>query len=173
MCCYGSGTAAFSNGRIVMEASEITAARATRWPLTRVLALVVLLGFLAMTADIRVEHVDVVRKNWRGWIPIAYGLFMIAVGIVTVGWWREVTRRIFFWLSTISFIVGGAGFWFHNHGRLWHTVTETLGAWYEAMKHPHGPPALAPLAFGALGLLGMLATARRFQFAVGDAPSRR
>ncbi|HVX85423.1 MAG TPA: hypothetical protein VH253_11630 [Phycisphaerae bacterium] len=143
----------------------------SRWPLQRFLTLLLLLLFAGLAADLRLEHVDVVREDWRGWIPIAYSLLMAALSLITLIAWSNTTRSILFYLSTLAFLVGALGFWFHNHGNLGHAFLLEAQAWYAPIKHPKGPPPSAPLAFFLIGLLGITATARRFSSTKNPNPS--
>ena len=134
------------------------------WPLPRVLALLVTLAYVGLAVDIRLEHVDIVRERWQGWIPIAYALSMAVAGLVGVTRWRATIRRALFWLYALAFGVGGYGFWLHNDGKVAGAMTQALRAWSSTtMKHTDAPPSFAPLAFCGLGMLGLLAMAKRFQ----------
>jgi hypothetical protein len=138
---------------------------AARFPLARVLLLVTLGGYLGLLTDIRLEHVDVVRKHWIPWIPILYSGLMALLSILALVRWTPGARRIVFWLSLLAFVVGGVGFWYHNDGKIVDAARSAARAWYDPkLKHPDDmPPPLAPLSFAGLGLLGLLATARRCQ----------
>jgi predicted lysophospholipase L1 biosynthesis ABC-type transport system permease subunit len=140
-----------------------TAPVATRWPLSRVLVLLLAAAFLGLMADIRVEHIDIVRETWKGWIPIAYAAFMAIASLAAVIFWNPLIRNIMLILFPLAFIVGGLGFYFHNQDHLTKVPTQTLSAWTNLkMKRLHGPPELAPLAFAGLGLLGLFGSLKRF-----------
>ena len=134
-------------------------------PLSRVLLLLTLGAYLGLLTDIRLEHVDVVRRHWIPWIPIIYSGAMSLLCLVALMAWRPWTRRIVFWISLAGFIVGGLGFWYHNARNLITPLQHAAQAWYDPkLRHPKDdPPPLAPLAFAGVGLLGMLATAKRSQ----------
>ncbi|MGN6370946.1 MAG: hypothetical protein ACTHN5_22045, partial [Phycisphaerae bacterium] len=129
-----------------------------KWPLDRLLTLLFALTVGGLGVDLRLEHVDIVKHDWRGWIPISYSLLMAAISIVAFVRWSVLTRRILFYASFLAFIVGGLGFWFHNQGHLWRAAQLEMEAWYAPIKHPHGPPTAAPLAFFLIGGLGLLAS---------------
>jgi len=140
-----------------------TAPARSRWPLSRLLVLVLAAGFLNLMSDIRVEHIDIVRETWKGWIPIVYSGIMCLACLAAVIFWRDAVRRVMLWLFLAGLIVGGLGFYFHNADRLARVPNDTLNAWTNLkMKRLHGPPEQAPLAFAGLGLLGAIASLKRF-----------
>ena len=113
--------------------------------------------------DIRSEHVDVVRESWKPWIPIYYSGAMLLVGAVALARWDRGGRQVLLVAFRASVIVGALGFWFHNRGHLVTGVTTVLEAWTLPLHRKDAPPALAPLSFAGLGMLGVMACARRFQ----------
>ena len=134
-----------------------------RWPLTRVLTLILAAAFLGLTTDIRVEHVEVVRETFLAWTPIVYSAFMALACLVAILFWNPTSRRILQILFLLAFLVGGLGFYLHNKGHLTTVLTASANAWIDPkMKHSRGPPQAAPMAFAGLGLLGLLATLKRF-----------
>jgi hypothetical protein len=120
-------------------------------------------AFAGLMMDIRVEHVDVVRERSIAWLPIIFSGFMtIACGIGAMAW-TERARRIMLLLFPAAIVVGGIGFYLHNHGHLTHVIQSSLRAWTDPqMNHSDAPPQVAPLAFVGLGVIGMLASLRRF-----------
>ena len=84
--------------------------------------------------------------------------------LIAVIFWKPLTRCIMLLLFPIAFIVGGLGFYFHNEARGLSSVPQhSLSAWTDPeMKRVKGPPETAPLAFAGLGLLGLLASLKRF-----------
>jgi hypothetical protein len=129
-----------------------------------------MLGYAGLMSDIRVEHVDVVVHHWQAWIPILYALAMALLCLLALIFWIPATRRLLFWLALLAFAVGSYGFWLHNTGNLLPPLSQIFSAWFHRFHHPDdAPPTLAPLAFCGLGLLTMLATARRLQPAIPTA----
>jgi uncharacterized membrane protein len=134
-----------------------------RFPLARVLILLLAGGFMGLMLDIRVEHVDVVRERAIGWVPIIYSGVMGIACLVAVIFWNKTVRLIMLPLFLIALIVGGMGFYFHSHGNIVKVIRTTEAAWTDPnMEHPDAPPQLAPLAFAGLGVIGSLASLRRF-----------
>src|SRR5450432_1282496 len=87
-----------------------------RWPLARVLMLLLMGGFAGLMMDIRVEHVDVVRERSIAWMPIIYsGIMAIACFAACIFWWKTPRMCLLLVFST-ALVVGGMGFYFHNHG---------------------------------------------------------
>jgi len=133
------------------------------WSLNKVIVLVLIAGFAMLVVDLRSEHVDVVRRNWLAWIPIVYSGAMVVLGAAALAGWERGGRQALLIAFAAAFLVGGFGFWFHNHGDLVSGVLTVLSAWTKPLHHEDVPPPLAPLSFAGLGLLGSLACARLFQ----------
>ena len=134
-----------------------------RWSLARILVLVLAAAFLGLLVDIRVEHVDVVRETLLAWTPIVYCAAMaIACGVAVIIW-NAKARLILRILFGLALIVGILGFYLHNQGHLGRVFTASIQAWTDPqMKRLRGPPQTAPLSLAGLGLLGVLATLKRF-----------
>ena len=134
-----------------------------RWPLTRILVLILAGAFGNLLVDIRVEHVEVVREHAIGWVPIIYSGCMTLACLGAGAFWNQITRRIMLGLFCLALVVGGLGFYKHNHGHLGKVIQTSLSAWTDPhMQHSDRPPELAPLAFAGLGLIGVLASLKRF-----------
>ena len=147
----------------ITHAPEQAAPASSHWTLNKWVVLTLTAGFAAVVVDLRSEHVDVVRHHWTAWIPIVYSGIMVLLGGIGLAAWERGGRQMLLAAFSLAFIVGGLGFWFHNHGHLVSAVVTVLEAWVLPLHHQKGPPALAPLAFAGLGLLGLLACARRLQ----------
>jgi hypothetical protein len=138
-------------------------AATARCPLARLITLLLGAGFLGLLCDLRVEHVAVVHEAPLSWTPIIYSALMAVACLVAALLWNRLSRLVLRLLFLLAFVVGGAGFYLHNHGHIGNVLTLSVHAWTDpAMKHPRGPPPSAPLAFAALGLFGTLATLKRF-----------
>ena len=134
-----------------------------RWPLARVLILFLAGAFAGLVLDLRVEHVDVVREKLVGWVPIIYSGMMAVACVIAFIRWGKTARLIMLPLFLLAPVVGGLGFYFHNHGNVAKVVKTSANAWTDPqMKHSHAPPQLAPLAFAGLGAIGVLASLKRF-----------
>jgi uncharacterized phage infection (PIP) family protein YhgE len=134
-----------------------------RWPLARVLILILAGAFGGLMMDIRVEHVDAVREHSIAWAPIIYSGFMAVACLVSFIFWNAASRIIMLILFLVAFGIGGLGFYLHNHGRLKEVIKTSVDAWTDPeMEHSEAPPQFAPLAFAGLGVLGGLATLKRF-----------
>jgi len=142
------------------------------WTLNKILVLLLTAGFLTLVVDLRSEHVDVVRHHWTAWIPIVYSGIMVVLGALGLAFWGRGGRQMLTVAFSAGFVVGVLGFWFHNGGHLILAVSTVLSAWTQRLHHEDVPPQLAPLAFLAMGLLGMLACARRFQPLTAQEPLR-
>src|SRR3954469_2709630 len=122
-------------------------------------------GALMLLAEIRFEHREVLGETWRGWIPLGFLALLLAVGGPAWLKWRSGGRKVLSALFAGAIVVGAAGFWFHSGGRPARAMQRIASAWSlkpgdDGGEKPGGaPPALAPLAFVGLGLLGVLACA--------------
>jgi hypothetical protein len=134
-----------------------------RFSLARVLILILAGAFVGLMVDIRVEHVDAVRDRPIAWLPIIYSAFMTLACFVAFVFWSKTARLIVFPLFLLAFIVGGMGFYFHNHGDFKEVIKTSVSAWTDPnMNHSDGPPQTAPLAFAGLGTIGILVSLNRF-----------
>jgi len=133
------------------------------WPLARILIFVLAGAFAGLMVDIRVEHVDAVREHSIAWLPIIYAGFMAVACSIAFVIWNKTTRRIIIPLFCLAFLIGGVGFYYHNHGNLRQVIKTSVSAWTDPkMNHSDDPPQVAPLAFAGLGALGVLASLKRF-----------
>jgi hypothetical protein len=133
------------------------------WPFARVMILILAGGFLGLMMDIRVEHVDVVRRHTIAWVPIIYSAFMTIACLAAFIRWTKTARRIMLFLFLLALVVGGLGFYLHNDGNIQNVITTSTNAWTDPkMEHSDGPPQTAPLAFAGLGVIGILASLKKF-----------
>ena len=134
-----------------------------RLPLARLLILLLGGAFSGLMIDIRVEHVDAVREHSVAWLPIIYCGLMTVACLVAFVIWNNAARMVLLGLFSLAFVVGGMGFYFHNNGHLKQVIQTSINAWTDPnMDHSDGPPQFAPLAFAGLGVMGTLATLKRF-----------
>src|ERR1700722_7078529 len=100
-----------------------------RFPLARVLILILAGAFVGLMVDIRVEHVDVVRERPIAWLPIIYSAFMTLACLAAFVCWSKTARLVMLPLFLLAFVVGGMGFYFHNHGDLQEVLKTSVSAW--------------------------------------------
>ena len=128
----------------------------------RRIAGVLLLGAAFLLFEIRFEHREVLGETWRGWIPLSYSALLLAAGVPAWIAWTKGGRKVLAALFALAIAVGILGAWFHSDGRPDKSLAQVVRVWARApgkddgMKHQDAPPALAPLAFCGLGLLGLL-----------------
>ena len=140
-----------------------SAPNAGNWPLSRILMLALAGAFAGLMSDLRVEHVDAVHDHTIAWVPIIYSGVMTLACLTAAVIWNDLSRRIMIALFLAALAVGGTGFYLHNHGKLTRVFKRSLNAWTDPdMKHSDAPPQTAPLAFAGLGVLGILASLKRF-----------
>jgi len=86
-------------------------------------------------------------------------------GLVALLRWDGKRRRVLAMLFGAGIAVGLLGFWFHTDGHLVNGLRNILLAWRIPLGQDGGirmgsqPPAVAPLAFCGLGILGLLVCA--------------
>ena len=133
------------------------------WPLSRILILLLAGGFAGLMSDVRVEHVEVVREHGIAWVPIVFSGVMAVACLAAAVLWNDVMRRVMIVLFLAALAVGNIGFYLHNNGKIGRVLRRSVNAWVDAdMKHSDAPPQTAPLAFAGLGVLGILASLKRF-----------
>jgi hypothetical protein len=122
-----------------------------------------LLGAAALLlVEIRFEHREVLGETWRSWIPLAWSVGTIGFGLLSIAWWHRWGRRALAVCFALAVAVGAAGFWFHTDGRPLRAAHDVISVWSVppgqngGLKLGSSPPALAPLAFCGLGLLGLV-----------------
>jgi len=134
-----------------------------RWPLARVLMVLLAGAFGGLISDLRVEHVEVVHEEAVAWTPIVFSGVMVVACLVTAIVWNNLMRRVMIAFFVAAMAVGGIGFYLHNHGNFQRVLKRSTSAWIDPeMRHPKGPPQTAPLAFAGLGVIGVLASLKRF-----------
>jgi len=65
-----------------------------RFPLARVLILILAGAFVGLMGDIRAEHVDAVRDHPIAWLPIIYSAFMTLACLAAFVFWNKIARLI-------------------------------------------------------------------------------
>jgi hypothetical protein len=139
------------------------------WSLNGVIVLILLGGLANLLIDIRWEHRVELGRQWETWIPIVYSGLMLIAGVVGLYWWDSWGRRVLQLGFSLALIVGALGVWFHGGNDHVGSLLRVLTAWKVPLGTNGGvkigstPPELAPLAFAGLGLIGLLACAKRFQ----------
>ena len=115
--------------------------------------------------EVRFEHREVLGETWRGWIPLTCAALLVAAGVPAWLAWTGRARKLLSALFALAAAVGLLGAWFHSGGRPLKTLGHVASAWTlkpgenGGEKPGTAPPALAPLAFSGLGLLGLLVCA--------------
>lgn len=132
------------------------AARVACLDCSRFLIVVVCFGFLFLTLDSFLEHYFT-QKQIRPyqWIPIIFGLVAFPISLTAVVRLNPVTSRILGAVCLVSVLVGGWGFYFHVTA-IWRTIDTPFEWSFLSSGLRYGPPMLAPLSYGGLGLLGLV-----------------
>ena len=122
-------------------------------------------GMALLLCELRFEHREVLGETWRSWIPLVYTAVTLLGGLVALLRWDGKRRRVLAMLFGAGIAVGLLGFWFHTDGHLVNGLRNILLAWRIPLGQDGGirmgsqPPAVAPLAFCGLGILGLLVCA--------------
>jgi hypothetical protein len=83
--------------------------------------------------------------------------------LLTFVLWNKTARLAMRLLFLLALVVGGTGFYLHNHGHLRQVLKISFNAWTDPqMSHSQAPPQFAALAFAGLGVIGILASLKRF-----------
>ncbi len=125
-----------------------------RLPLQRVLALVLTGGYAFLLADTLIEHQGTFIDHPLALTPpvtAALGCVLLALAAAN---WSESLRRAAVYFGGIAMLVGLVGLVLHNEDRV-EALAEGAVNWFT-------PPLLAPAAFCGLGLITILALARRW-----------
>jgi len=133
------------------------------------LIVIALLGaFLLVLLESRFDHREVLGEAWQPWIPLVYCGIMLVLGPVGLLRWNRGGRPALLVGFAVGLAVGLVGFWFHSDGSPISQLARVLGAWAlrpgdngGVKPQLSGPPALAPLSFVGLGLIGALACSWR------------
>ena len=131
-----------------------------KYSLNRLLVLTAAIGFAFLLIDTTMEHWDTFDDEIMSFIPLAFSLLGLVLGITAVIVWKS---KVIKWMQIflfVSFIVAGAGFYFH----LEYEENE-INLTQEEKEHEEkekDKPLLAPLAFGGIAIVGLLGTARKW-----------
>lgn len=132
------------------------------YSLNRILVLYVTLGFVFLLVDTTIEHWDIFFKEYMVFIPAVFCLLGVMLGAIAVLKWNEKWIRLLHIFFIVSFLVAGAGFYFHvkeedDDKPLVASIKQ------EQEEKSKDKPILAPLAFGGIALFGLLGTSRKRQ----------
>jgi hypothetical protein len=144
------------------QADTAVAAPSGRWPMGRVLLLLLAAGLVTLMLDIRYEHVEVVYEDPVAWTPIVFSGVMALLSLIGFLIWRVGFNRLLFVLYALGLVVGFIGTWKHTGGAIPKEILHVLSAWVVRYHYEAVPPPLAPAAFIGMGLMGMLACSRTF-----------
>jgi hypothetical protein len=133
------------------------------WTLNKAVVLVLTLGFGVILVQVRFDHRSVIGENAIAWVPIVYSIVIMIASVAGLLFWSRGGRQVLLVGFLLAILVGLTGFWFHTNGRLIRSVRHEFSAWVRKIPDEDKPPALAPLAFAGLGILGVLACTKRFQ----------
>ncbi len=150
--------------------------RKPRVTLNRLLFAFLTAGFLFLATETFLEHSGILGKKPPALIPVAFSVVALLVSAAAAAAWPSNPARLVRAFFVLPLLVGLAGLYFHNEDRLeGHAALPAAIADEEEGEHDesgstaadgheedHHPPILAPLAFVGMGVLGLLAAARRW-----------
>ncbi len=132
-----------------------------KYSLNKLLVLFTVLGFAFLLADTTIEHWDAFDDEVMAFIPVIFSFLGLVIGLITIIKWKDNTIRFLQIFLIASFIVAGAGLYFHieeEEDEVNLTVEERAHEENEKDK-----PLMAPLAFGGIAIVGLLGTARKWE----------
>jgi hypothetical protein len=129
--------------------------------LNRLLVLFTSLGFAFLLLDTTIEHWDILKDELMADIPLVFSIIGLVLGVIVAIKWKDNLIYFFQIFLFISFIVAGAGMYFH-------VVEEEDEINLTAEKREHEEkekekPLMAPIAFAGLAAAGLLGTSRKWK----------
>jgi hypothetical protein len=132
-----------------------------KFSLNKLLVLFTALGFTFLFADTTIEHWDVFNDEIMAFIPVVFSFVGLVIGVITIIVWKDKTIRFFQIFLIVSFLVAGAGLYFHIEDE-----EDEINLTVEQREHEENEkdkPLMAPLAFGGIAIVGLLGTARKWE----------
>ncbi len=126
--------------------------------LNRILVLFISTGLIVLAFDIYAEHYQRLADNKIMWIPIIFGLIGGIVGIGVAVVFNKISYYVFQVSMLISMIVGSLGMYFHNKWRVPMILEFLSGKEFDFSAFATFTPILAPSAFIAMGMMGLIIT---------------
>jgi hypothetical protein len=131
-----------------------------KYSINRLLVLLTTIGFAFLLVDTTIEHWSTFEEEIMSFIPLVFSIVGLILGILVVIMWKEKLIRWFQILLFASFIVAGAGLYFHIEEE-----ENDINLTSEEREHEENEkdkPLLAPLSFAGLAVVGLLGTARKW-----------
>ncbi|MBI2812444.1 MAG: hypothetical protein HYX67_16685 [Candidatus Melainabacteria bacterium] len=126
----------------------------------KLIVTLLLAGLALLFVEVRFEHQAVLAKKWQAWIPLIYSGLMVLIGPFALFFWNRGGKMLLAVAFSLAPIIGGFGFWLHSKGDPWMAICNVVKVVCMVPgKIPldvEGPPVLAPLALGGLGLIGLV-----------------
>lgn len=130
------------------------------YSLNRMLVLFTTFGFAFLLLDTTLEHWDMLKDEVMVYIPMIFSVIGVILGLAVTVQWKEKLIRYFQIFLIVSFIVAGAGVYFHVAEE-----KDEINLTEEKREHEENEkdkPLLAPFAFAGLAAVGLLGTARKW-----------
>ena len=129
-----------------------------RYSLNRLLVLLATAGYLFLTADTVIEHWPVFSREPMSFVPVGFGGIAFLAGIWTILRWDETWIQRLHVIFFAAFVISGLGMYLHIEND--DDPGSSSAARLDEREKPK--PLLAPLAFGAVAVVGLLGTSRRW-----------
>jgi hypothetical protein len=118
-------------------------------------------GFASLFLDIRYEHREVLHETWQAYIPLVASFVAIVTTLLAFSR-SQATLRVSAGLYVLIAIVGLFGVYFHTKFRPYMferyvvQIDESRGLDGKPKLKGLERPTFAPLAFSALGVVGLI-----------------
>lgn len=132
-----------------------------QYSLNRLLILLTPIGFAFLLIDTTIEHWSMFTQEVMVFVPLVFSLICFIVAVITVIIWKEKLIRLMQIFLFASFIVAGAGLYFHLE--LWEDETKLTAEEVEHEVKEKEKPLLAPLSFAGIAVVGLLGTMRKWE----------
>ncbi len=123
----------------------------------RLVVFLIAVGYLILAWEIYLQHYDQLNEKKIMWVPIVFGLVSGFLGILITMSFQRVSYYLFVFLMSVSICVGGLGIFLHNRWRGVRFRDFLLyGKPFDFEILTTYTPLLAPSAFVAIGILGIM-----------------
>ena len=117
------------------------------------------IGLLILSFEVYLQHFDQLGQRKIMWLPIFFGLVGGLLGLLVLILFNKSSYYLFICLMVASCFIGTLGLYLHNKWRFHHfqqLLSNSSEFNFEILTTY--TPLLAPSAFVAIGMLGLLVT---------------
>lgn len=131
------------------------------YTLNRLLVLTATCGFAFLLADSVIEHFNLFKQEFIVYVPVAFSLIGLILGVITVYKWKPAYIKLMHLIFLFSILIALTGFYYHVEEESQEELVTLEKRLHEANEKEK--PPLAPFAFGALAVVGLLGTYRKWK----------